>query len=89
MNARALRQRRKRIGSLGGGEGTIPAPVGDRAWDSQWFENFFSSFVFYFFFLWMFLYLALSGLARQRANHSPGHGVPVPTTMEGRRKGGG
>lgn len=51
-NARALRQRRKRIvGSLrGGGEGTIPAPVGHRAMDSQWFENFFSSFVFSFLF---------------------------------------
>lgn len=36
----------------------------------------------------MFLYVALSGLARQRANQSQVPSVSGGATMEGRRKGG-
>lgn len=46
----ASEKKKKRVFWGGGGEGTIPAPVGHRAMDSQWFENFFSSFVFSFLF---------------------------------------
>lgn len=50
VNARALRPRRKRIGSCGEG-GEIPAPVGDRALDFSGLRISFLPLFFISFFL--------------------------------------